>query len=235
VLAIAAEDHHAVVRHQAGIAPRQRLDDGVGKFLGAEGGVVGAAHIRAAETRHHVVEGGNALLLAGQRRGEGRMRMHHGAGLRPRGIDVAMEAPFGGRLAPAARRAVSADSHHVVGAAGRVGHAGGRDDERRHPAQRALTLPALPRLMPEAFIARAVARTCSASPATLIAIAPGCPAAATPRSEMMPLISCRRHVESRIGDRRTDRRRVRRRRVPRSESSRPDEQAKSMVDSGAAT
>jgi hypothetical protein len=45
VVAVAAEHHHAVMRHQAGTAILQRDKDGIGQFLGAEGGVGGAAHI----------------------------------------------------------------------------------------------------------------------------------------------------------------------------------------------
>jgi hypothetical protein len=82
VIAVTAEHHHAVMRHQASAAPIQGGDDGVGQRLAAEGGVGGAAHVAAAEARHHVMKGRDALALAGQRGGERRMGVHHGAGLR---------------------------------------------------------------------------------------------------------------------------------------------------------
>ena len=67
----------------------------VRQFLAAEGGVGGATYVCTAEARHHVMKGRHAHFLAGQRRGERRMGMHHGTRLGPCGIDVAMETPFG--------------------------------------------------------------------------------------------------------------------------------------------
>ena len=94
-----AERDDAVIGEQHRLAALERRDRIVGEFLRAEGGVVGAAHIRRrrrARSCSGRPECRGACRTAPWRRA---MRVHDRLRIRPRLVDRGMERPFGGGLA----------------------------------------------------------------------------------------------------------------------------------------
>ena len=118
-----------MVGEQAGVAVGHGVKRGGGQFLRAKNLVTAAAHRVAAEAGNHVVKGGDVAALAGQADGKGRMGVHDGTDVRPGGVEVTMQAPFGRGFALATDRPRQGHVRDVSGCERGVRHAGGRDVE----------------------------------------------------------------------------------------------------------
>src|SRR6185436_21031352 len=99
----------AVLAEEAGEASVKRLDGVVGKRLGAEGSVAGAADGGAAGDAGHVVEARNGLVMAGKGRRVDRVAVKDDVDVGARLQDVAMEAPL--RRRPVAADIAAVEAH----------------------------------------------------------------------------------------------------------------------------
>jgi hypothetical protein len=84
---------------ERGTAIVQGLDNLIRQLLSAEGGVRCAPDIVATGHGDHVMEGRDGPLQTGKHRTIGTMGMEDTSGLGIMMVDIAMHAPFGGRLA----------------------------------------------------------------------------------------------------------------------------------------
>ena len=94
-----AEHDEAVVGEERGAAAGEGADDVGGEFVGAEGRVVGAADVVAAEECDEIVQGGDAAAQAGDGRGVCAVGVKNRAGIGPRTQDREVERQLARRTA----------------------------------------------------------------------------------------------------------------------------------------
>ena len=165
-LEVGGVDDGAVVGHEGRGPSLERLRDGVGELRGAEGLVRRDPH-RAAEEQHRVVNAGQLIEHAGERRRHRRMGVDDGARVEAL-VEAQVQPELGGRLAAVPRPA--APSGRRPRPARARARPAGRRSASPPPARcaAALTLPAVPSTSPSAASRRAAAATASRSPESFI-------------------------------------------------------------------